>query len=116
MDATTCGNNLFSLPPAAGVPRETFEGERRVALTPAGVAALRKAGFKGVVVEAGAGALANFSVRCAVLCCAALRCAGAACLCCPGQLGRGHVVRKTKALGTAKLAARCMLASRPAHS
>ncbi|GAB4819658.1 hypothetical protein N2152v2_006704 [Parachlorella kessleri] len=43
-----------------GVPRETFEGERRVALTPAGVAALKKAGFKNVVVEQGAGALANF--------------------------------------------------------
>ena len=47
---------------AAGVPRETFDGERRVALTPAGVAALRKAGFKSVVVQSGAGALANFSV------------------------------------------------------
>ena len=46
----------------AGVPRETFDNERRVALTPAGVAALRKAGFKSVVVQSGAGALANFSV------------------------------------------------------
>ena len=54
------------LPPAparpTGVPRETFENERRVALTPAGVASLLKAGFKNVVVESGAGALANFSV------------------------------------------------------
>lgn len=48
--------------PAAGVPREIFENERRVALTPQGVAALKKAGFKSVVVEKGAGALANFSV------------------------------------------------------
>lgn len=48
--------------PCAGVPREIYEGERRVALTPAGVAALKKAGFKSVVVEAGAGALANFAV------------------------------------------------------
>lgn len=60
----------FPLPypprPPPGVPRETFEGERRVALTPAGVAALHKAGFKGVVVEASAGALANFGVRVAL--------------------------------------------------
>ncbi len=47
----------------AGVPRETYENERRVALTPAGVAALRKAGYKSVVVESGAGKLASFSVR-----------------------------------------------------
>lgn len=32
----------------AGVPRESFENERRVALTPAGVASLKKAGFKEV--------------------------------------------------------------------
>ncbi|GAB4817580.1 hypothetical protein N2152v2_004626 [Parachlorella kessleri] len=44
-----------------GVPRETYENEARVALTPAGVAALKKAGFKNVVVESNAGALANFS-------------------------------------------------------
>ena len=43
------------------MPRETFVDERRVALTPAGVAALRKAGFQSVVVEGGAGALANFT-------------------------------------------------------
>ncbi|KAL6776704.1 hypothetical protein ACKKBF_B30620 [Auxenochlorella protothecoides x Auxenochlorella symbiontica] len=46
---------------AVGVPKESFEGERRVALTPAGVAALKKAGFKEVLVESGAGAAANFS-------------------------------------------------------
>jgi hypothetical protein len=44
-----------------GVPKESHAGERRVALTPAGAAALLKAGFRGVVVEAGAGAAANFS-------------------------------------------------------
>src|SRR6267378_7583553 len=37
-----------------GVPRETFPGERRVALVPAVVPALTKAGID-VVVEAGAG-------------------------------------------------------------
>ena len=44
------------------MPKETARGERRVALVPAGVAALRAAGFRAVVVEAGAGAAANFSV------------------------------------------------------
>ena len=48
----------------AGVPKETYESEARVALSPAGVAALRKAGFAGVVVESSAGVAANFSVRC----------------------------------------------------
>lgn len=68
----------------AGVPRETYENERRVALTPAGVAALRKAGFKNVVVEAGAGAAANFSVRWP-------RCGGAGRLpCTAGRLERGR--------------------------
>ncbi len=47
----------------AGVPKETFENERRVAITPAGVATLTKAGFKSVLVESSAGALAEFSVR-----------------------------------------------------
>ena len=44
-----------------GVPKETFENEARVAITPAGVAALKKAGFKNVFVENGAGTRANFS-------------------------------------------------------
>jgi hypothetical protein len=44
------------------VPKESFANEQRVALSPAGVATLIKAGFKGVVVESGAGALANFPV------------------------------------------------------
>lgn len=42
-----------------GVVRETYPGERRVALTPAAVNSLRRAGF-GVVVEAGAGVSAGF--------------------------------------------------------
>ncbi len=42
-----------------GVPRETFPGERRVALVPAVVPGLIKAGLE-VVVEAGAGAAAGF--------------------------------------------------------
>ena len=46
----------------AGVPKETFEGEKRVALSPAGVATLLKAGFQGVLVERGAGAGAKFTV------------------------------------------------------
>jgi hypothetical protein len=51
----------------AGVPRETAEYERRVALSPAGVAALAKAGFS-VNVERDAGAFARFSVRLSMLC------------------------------------------------
>ena len=42
-----------------GVPTETWPGETRVALIPAGVAALAKAGLQ-VVVERGAGAAAGF--------------------------------------------------------
>lgn len=42
-----------------GVSRETFAGERRVALVPAAVAPLAKAGI-GVLVETGAGAEAGF--------------------------------------------------------
>jgi NAD(P) transhydrogenase subunit alpha len=42
-----------------GVPRETFPGERRVALVPAVLPTLTKAGFE-VVVEAGAGAEAGY--------------------------------------------------------
>ncbi|KAL7933948.1 NAD(P) transhydrogenase beta subunit domain-containing protein [Trichoderma chlorosporum] len=43
-----------------GVPRETFPGERRVALTPANVALLLKKGYSKVLVERGAGASADF--------------------------------------------------------
>ena len=42
-----------------GVPRESFPGERRVALVPVVVPNLTKAGFE-VLVEAGAGALAGY--------------------------------------------------------
>src|ERR1700683_2043129 len=42
-----------------GVPRETFPGERRVALVPAVIPALAKAKLE-VVVEAGAGASAGY--------------------------------------------------------
>ncbi len=42
-----------------GVPRETFPGERRVALVPAAIPNLAKAGLE-VVVEAGAGAGAGY--------------------------------------------------------
>ena len=41
-----------------GVPRESFPGERRVALVPAVLPTLAKAGLD-VVVEAGAGAAAG---------------------------------------------------------
>jgi NAD(P) transhydrogenase subunit alpha len=43
-----------------GVPKETFAGERRVALTPASVGPLKKAGLD-VVIEAGAGLSAGFA-------------------------------------------------------
>jgi NAD(P) transhydrogenase subunit alpha len=42
-----------------GVPRETADGELRVALTPTGVGALQKAGLR-VTVESGAGEAAGF--------------------------------------------------------
>src|SRR6266851_10203879 len=42
-----------------GVPRESFPGERRVALVPATIPNLIKAGLE-VIVEAGAGAAAGF--------------------------------------------------------
>ncbi|KAK0143012.1 NAD(P) transhydrogenase, mitochondrial [Merluccius polli] len=42
-----------------GVPKEVFENERRVALSPAGVQALIKQGFN-VVVESGAGDSSKF--------------------------------------------------------
>jgi H+-translocating NAD(P) transhydrogenase len=43
-----------------GVPRETYLNERRVALTPQNVALLLKKGYSRVLVEEGAGALAEF--------------------------------------------------------
>jgi NAD(P) transhydrogenase subunit alpha len=47
------------MPITLGVPKETFPGERRVALVPGSLAQLAKAGFD-VVVETGAGASAGF--------------------------------------------------------
>ncbi len=46
-------------PKIVGVPRESFPGERRVALVPANVAALKKAGFE-VLVERAAGVRAGY--------------------------------------------------------
>lgn len=43
-----------------GIPKEIFQNERRVAISPAGVEALIKQGFN-VVVESGAGESAKFS-------------------------------------------------------
>ena len=48
---------------STGVPKETFPGEKRVALTPTGAATLLKSGFKQVTVEKGAGADAQFKVH-----------------------------------------------------
>src|SRR4029077_19952329 len=42
-----------------GVPRETFPGERRVALVPTSIPTLAKGGLE-VIVEAGAGAQAGY--------------------------------------------------------
>jgi H+-translocating NAD(P) transhydrogenase len=44
-----------------GVPKETFDLERRVAATPESVARLVKSGFQAVHVETGAGAKSFFS-------------------------------------------------------
>ncbi len=43
-----------------GVPKETFDGEKRVAMTPQSAAALQKLGYQ-CLVEAGAGQAARFS-------------------------------------------------------
>ena len=60
---TMQNTNACNLPcDAAGVPREVAPNERRVAVTPEGVAALLKQGFKQVVVEKGAGEAAGLSV------------------------------------------------------
>ena len=49
-----------TVPLTVGVPRESYAGERRVALIPASLAALKKAGLD-VVIESGAGSEAGFS-------------------------------------------------------
>ncbi|KAL1676988.1 NAD(P) transhydrogenase beta subunit-domain-containing protein [Schizophyllum commune] len=63
-DATSAGPTLESTPYSSlsvGVPKEIFPNERRVALTPANAALLRKKGFKQVLIERGAGAEAQFT-------------------------------------------------------
>lgn len=44
-----------------GVPRESLDGEKRVAITPEGVAKLGKLNFTNIQIERNAGALSNFS-------------------------------------------------------
>jgi len=44
-----------------GVPKESYPGERRVAITPTNVKLLLKKGFSRILVERGAGAEASFS-------------------------------------------------------
>ena len=44
------------------MPKETLDREKRVALTPAGVAALLKSGFNSVLVQSTAGEAAKFKV------------------------------------------------------
>ena len=46
---------------SVGIPKETYDLERRVAASPATVALMKKAGFGEVRVEKGAGALASYS-------------------------------------------------------
>ena len=43
-----------------GAPKETFDGEKRVAMTPQSAAALKKLGYD-CLIEAGAGEAARFS-------------------------------------------------------
>src|SRR3954463_4445313 len=50
----------IAAPLTVGVPKETFAGERRVALIPASIAALKKAGLN-VIVETSAGLEAGFT-------------------------------------------------------
>jgi H+-translocating NAD(P) transhydrogenase subunit alpha len=57
---TAAASAAAPTPQRIGVPREIFTGEKRVASVPEAVAKLIKLGFN-VVVESGAGALANFS-------------------------------------------------------
>ncbi|KAL1747550.1 NAD(P) transhydrogenase beta subunit-domain-containing protein [Schizophyllum fasciatum] len=63
-NATSSGPTLESTPYSSlsvGVPKEIFPNERRVALTPANAALLRKKGFKQVLIERGAGTEAQFT-------------------------------------------------------
>ncbi|MDX6555323.1 MAG: H+-translocating transhydrogenase subunit alpha [Miltoncostaeaceae bacterium] len=60
MSAPTEGDGGVRETPRLGVPRESLEGERRVAITPTVIAQLTKAGLD-VVVESGAGEAAGFT-------------------------------------------------------
>mmetsp|Transcript_2504 Transcript_2504/g.4004 ORF Transcript_2504/g.4004 Transcript_2504/m.4004 type:complete len:1047 (-) Transcript_2504:308-3448(-) len=44
-----------------GIPKETYDLEKRVAATPATVASMKKAGFKEIIIESGAGLAASYS-------------------------------------------------------
>lgn len=44
-----------------GIPKESYPGERRVAITPANVKLLLKKGFSRILIETGAGAEAQFT-------------------------------------------------------
>ena len=44
-----------------GIPKESLDGEKRVAITPEGVAKLAKLNFTNIQIEKNAGALSNFS-------------------------------------------------------
>ena len=68
LDTSAACEHLHQLFPHAGVPKETFDLEKRVALSPASVAVLRKAGFKAVLVEEGAGHGAQFTVSASLTC------------------------------------------------
>lgn len=46
-----------------GVPKENFDGEKRVAVTPAVVRTLLKSGFKEIRVEKRAGEASEFTVN-----------------------------------------------------
>ncbi|WZN58855.1 beta subunit of NAD(P) transhydrogenase [Chloropicon roscoffensis] len=58
--STESGNGIPYNRLTIGVPKETFAGEKRVAIVPASVAALTKAGFN-VVVESDAGLSSKFT-------------------------------------------------------
>lgn len=70
LGASFSTSNRLLLPPVVrnepyakltvGVPKETYPGERRVALTPQNVALLKKKGFSRVLVESDAGLDAKF--------------------------------------------------------
>ncbi|KAI0169711.1 NAD(P) transhydrogenase mitochondrial precursor [Hypoxylon sp. FL1284] len=72
-----------------GIPRETFTNERRVAISPQNVALLLKKGFSKVLVERGAGALADFPDE-------AYQKAGATLVAADGVWGQSNIVLKVR--------------------